>query len=135
LIIVDSSAWIEYFRGSGSPVNAEVRRLVDQGGPIATTELVILETLAGARDSNHALRLRRFLYTFDLAPTHGVSDYETAADIFHACRRAGSTIRSLIDCVIAAIAIREGAEVLHKDRDYDQIALHAGLRLAAVGAG
>lgn len=58
-------------------------------------------------------------------------DAEEAAHIYRVCRRAGETIRSMNDCLIAAIAIRNDVPVLHRDRDYDAIARHFPLRLVA----
>ncbi|MGI8904565.1 MAG: PIN domain-containing protein [Solirubrobacteraceae bacterium] len=54
--------------------------------------------------------------------------------MYRACRRGGETIRTMLDCVIAAVAIREHAELLHHDRDFDAIARHTPLRLARAGA-
>lgn len=56
-------------------------------------------------------------------------DYEEAADLYRGCRSRGATVNKLIDCLIAAIAIREGATVLHNDRDFEVLAKHTRLRL------
>lgn len=64
-----------------------------------------------------------------LLPARDPDDYLVAATIYRACRRAGETIRTMLDCVISAVAIREGAQILHHDRDFEAIARHAPLLL------
>ena len=130
MIVVDTSAWIEFLRGTGSPVHRTVRRLLDAGERLATTEVVVMEVLAGARDPVHEDRLRRLVLGGELLPLAGLSDYEDAAGLYRRCRRAGATLRSLTDCLIAVVVIRAGAEILHSDRDFDAITRHVPLRIA-----
>lgn len=59
----------------------------------------------------------------------GPGDYESAAELYRLCRRTGETPRQLSDCLIAAVAIRNDAELLCEDADFDAIARHAPLRL------
>ena len=70
------------------------------------------------------------LSSFKHVPLDGLSDYEHAAEIQRICRSQGDTIRSLIDCLIAAVAIREDLPVLSADRDFEVIAKHTSLQLA-----
>ena len=130
MILVDTSAWVEYLRGTKSRVNRQVRVLLESEERLATSEVVVMEVLAGARDVAHGERLRRLLFGCDLLPLTGLSDYEDAASLYRRCRGAGNTIRSLTDCLIAVVAIRNGAEILHADRDFDTIARHAPLQIA-----
>ena len=58
-------------------------------------------------------------------------DYDAAAALYRQCRRGGETVRKLLDCLIAAVAIRAGIPVLHNDRDFDGIARHTELQLDA----
>ncbi|MEQ9398169.1 MAG: PIN domain nuclease [Longimicrobiales bacterium] len=127
MILVDTSAWVEYLRATGSPADRAIRARIEAGEPLALAEPVVMELLAGARDEAHGQRLRRMLLSFDCRPTAGLADWEEAARIYRACRRAGSTVRSLTDCLIAAVALREGFEVLAADRDFDAIARETGL--------
>jgi predicted nucleic acid-binding protein len=60
--------------------------------------------------------------------------FEQAADLYRACRRAGATVRSGVDCLIAACALRHGLEVLHHDRDFDAIARIVPLRSRSIKA-
>ena len=130
MILVDTSAWIEYLRGTGSRVHRKVRELLETEQPLASTEVVVMEVLAGARDDLHLERLRRLLFRCEFLPLAGLSDYEDAAALYRQCRRAGKTLRSLTDCLIAVVAMRANAELIHADRDFDTIARHAPLRIA-----
>jgi predicted nucleic acid-binding protein len=107
-----------------------MRALLESEERLASTEVVVMEVLAGARDDSHWERLRRLLFSYEFLPLTGLSDYEDAAALYRQCRRAGTTLRSLTDCLIAVVAIRSGAELIHADRDFDTIARHAPLRIA-----
>jgi predicted nucleic acid-binding protein len=129
LILVDTSAWVEFLRDTGSSVCQRVDDLLD--GEMATCHPIRMEILAGARDEQHLNDLRRLLARASLLPTRA-TDYEQAAALFRICRRGGETVRKLIDCLIAATAIRLGATVLHADSDFDVLARHAGLQIDAL---
>lgn len=128
MILADSSAWVEYLRGTGSPVCRRMRALVVPVG-LAVTEMVVMEILAGARDDLEWSTLRRLLYRCELVPIDGLDDFEAAAAIYRACRGGGESVRRLTDCLIAAVAIRARLEVLHRDRDFDVIARYTDLRV------
>jgi predicted nucleic acid-binding protein len=98
------------------------------GEEIATCEPVWMEILAGARDERHLSALRRLLAGATLMSTMSI-DYEEAAALYRICRRNGETPRRLIDCLIAAIAIRTDAAVLHVDADFDVLSRHTSLRI------
>jgi predicted nucleic acid-binding protein len=127
MVLADSSAWIEFLRGGDHPVRARLRTLVERRG-VSITEPVVMEVLAGVPIRSHA-GIRSALVALPLLPTRGLDDYEAAARIYQACRAGGDTPRGLIDCLIAAVAIREGAAVLHHDRDFDVIARHTPLEI------
>jgi predicted nucleic acid-binding protein len=127
VILVDTSAWIEFQRATGSAVDARLTRAIERDEELATTGIVVLELLAGARDESQALALRRLLDRCAFLPLEEPSDEEAAAAVYRACRRGGDTIRRLPDCLIAAVAIRAGTPVLHSDADFDAIARHAPL--------
>lgn len=129
LIVVDSSAWIEHLRATGSPAHLAVRRLLDERGRIAVTELVVMELLAGAVPLAKAVALRDRLRGYTMLPLRGLADFEHAAALYRACRAAGETLRELSDCLIAVPAIRAGARILHADRDFDVLARHTPLKI------
>ncbi len=129
MILADTSAWVEFLRATGSEANVRLRDLLD-GGELLTTDVVRMELLAGARDDAHRDELRGLLGRCDFMPTDGPGDYESAADLYRACRRSGHTVRALTDCLIAAVAIRGRAALLHADADFDALALHTPLEIA-----
>lgn len=130
MILIDSSAWIEFLRETGSSIHHRVRAALDSGRPLAWTDVVGMEILAGSRDDADRDRLRRLLYGRHFLPIEGPDDYESAADLYRSCRRGGETPRKLTDCLIAAVAIRNDAAVLSGDTDFEVIARHTDLRLA-----
>jgi predicted nucleic acid-binding protein len=127
VILVDSSAWIEFQRATGSAVDERLTRAIETDEPLATLGLVVLEVLAGARDEQQARDLLRLLDRCSFVPVEEPSDWELAAALYRACRRAGTTVRGLPDCLIAVLAMRVGADLLHQDADFDSIARHAPL--------
>jgi predicted nucleic acid-binding protein len=131
LIIVDSSAWIEYLRRSGSREHHRVRDLLGEGGDLATTATILLEVLAGAGDESEAVALERLLGRCAFLAADEPLDAASAAAIYRVCRRAGETLRAIPDCLIAAVAIRTGSALLHRDSDFEAIARHAPLELLA----
>ncbi|HEX8689076.1 MAG TPA: PIN domain nuclease [Solirubrobacterales bacterium] len=130
MTIVDSSAWIDFLRGAGGVTRA-LRSLLEEKAELAITDVVLMEVLAGARDDAERNRLRRFLYAQQFLPVEGPADYESAAELHRLCRRGGRTPRNLVDCLIAVVAIRNDAELLTADVDFQVIARYAPLRLTA----
>jgi hypothetical protein len=126
MILVDTSAWIEFLRDTGSAVCTRVDEVL--GADIATCDPVRMEVLAGARDAEHLSNLRRLLARASALPTTPV-DYEQAAALYRTCRHNGETVRKLIDCLIAAVTLRANASILHADTDFDVLARHTGLQI------
>lgn len=128
MILIDTSAWVEFLRDTGSPTCIRVDELL--AGDMAICDPVRMEVLAGARDERHLAELRGLLARATVLPT-SPSDYESAASLYRICRRNGETVRKLIDCLIAAVAIAADTPVLHADADFDAMARHTDLVLAA----
>lgn len=125
MILIDTSAWVEFLRGTDSPVCNAVDRLL--GDDIATCDAISMELLAGARDDHQLTQLRGLLARTTVLPTTPV-DYELAAVLYRSCRARGETVRKLIDCLIAAVAVRAGVEILHADTDFEVLARHTDVR-------
>ena len=89
-----------------------------------------MEMLAGARDESHLLNLRGPLARAVVTPLQE-SDYENATAIKCQCRRQGTAVRKLFDCLVAAIAIRAGVPILHHDADFHTLARHTNLQFHA----
>ena len=128
MILVDTSAWIELLRATGHPAHVTLRHHLERRSPIATTEPIIMELLAGTRSRAEYSRLRASLVALPRLTVRGLADFESAAELYRACRGRGGTVRKLIDCLIAAIAVRENATLLHNDRDFEALARHTRLR-------
>ena len=126
VILVDTSAWIEFLRNTGSTVCYAVDELLAE--EIAVCDAVRMEVLAGARDESHLLSLRRLLARAAVIPTLA-SDYDDAAALYRRCRRQGETVRKVIDCLIASTAIRAGVPILHNDADFEVLARHTELEI------
>jgi predicted nucleic acid-binding protein len=126
LILIDTSAWIEFLRDTRSSVCERVDRLLESR--IATCDAVRMEVLAGARDQEHLEQLRRLLARATLLPTESI-DFDAAAAVYRSCRSQGKTVRKVIDCLIAAVAMRANVPVLHLDQDFTVIAAATDLRV------
>lgn len=131
MILVDTSAWIEWLRATGSPCAAALDRVVENAVPFGLTGLIYQEILQGARSQRSLDRLadyfgsQRFYWPNDPIQTH-----REAAALYQTCRSAGITIRSTVDCFIAQLAIEHDLVLLHGDRDFQRIAQAApSLRL------
>jgi len=129
-VLVVSSAWVEYLRRTGSAYHFRVRALIESSED-ATTDPVMLEVVGGGRSATMTRALSRLLARAHYVPQRSHEDVLNAIDIYHRCRVAGETVRSLNDCLIAAIAIRNDIPVLHADRDFDVMARHTPLQVAA----
>ena len=126
MILIDSSAWVEFLRDTGSDVCRRVDSLLSED--VATCDAIRMEILAGARDGEHLISLRRLLARAASLPIAPI-DFDEAAGLYRTCRRGGETVGKLIDCLIAATAIRAGVPILHADGDFDVLARHTALQL------
>lgn len=133
MILVDTSAWVDYLRAEPGPSTAELTRLVRSGEELATTEPIIMELLAGADTPARSRDLQRLTNGLPLLGVEPRLDFRQAASIFLAVRRTGRTVRSLVDCLIASVALRHEVALLHRDADYDAIAGCLPLRVHPVG--
>lgn len=121
--LIDSSAWVEFLRRTGSPANIEVRRLMqDEPGSVVTTEPVVMELLAGAPGARAYSQLEKLTTALRLLSVDAAVDYRDAALAFRAVRAGGHTVRKMLDCLIAVVAVRTGATLVHRDRDFDRLA-------------
>jgi predicted nucleic acid-binding protein len=123
--LVDTSVWIEVFRAR-RPLDLEEAVDFDD---IATCLPVIQEVLQGFRDERAYRRARDAMIALPIVESPlAESLFSEAVDLYRAARRAGSTVRSSVDCLIAACAIRHDLEILHRDRDFPALASVSPLR-------
>jgi predicted nucleic acid-binding protein len=126
LILVDTSIWIEVFR-QRDPLDLATVGEIEE---IATCLPVIQEVLQGFRDEWAYRLARRSMLAFPLVEAPLRTElYLEAAQLHRQARRAGLTIRSGVDCLIAACALRAGLTVAHRDRDFDLLARVAPLEV------
>jgi predicted nucleic acid-binding protein len=128
MVIVDTTVWIDYFRGIKNPqslwLNVEA-----QNKRLGLTDLILSEVLQGIRDDQEFLKVQRELLRFEVFTTGGIDLAVHAAENFRALRKKGFTIRRIADCWIATFCLREGHELLHRDRDFDPFESELGLRV------
>ena len=127
MILADTSAWVEYDRATGSAVHRRVAELIATDGPLSVTEPVIMEVLAGARSNQRELDLRRLLLRFRLLGFDAAADFDAAVRIYRRCRAAGLTPRGMVDCMIAAVAWRNGASLLAQDVELQRLGQIIGI--------
>lgn len=120
--LVDSSIWIDYFRCLTTPARDALHSMLADGAEVFITEPIIMELLAGAPDFSAARRLETLVNGLSLLTVEPDLDYRDAATIYRTVRRTGRTIGKMNDCLIAAVALRTGATVVHKDMDFEMIA-------------
>jgi len=133
MILVDSSVWIDYFRGTMTPQTEKLDSLLGIEA-IATGDLILTEVLQGfasERDFNQARKLMTSLVIVDLA---GQNIAIQAAQNFRVLRSHGITVRKTIDTVIATRCIESELSLLYCDRDFDPFVEHLGLRPALPGS-
>jgi hypothetical protein len=129
LILVDTSAWVEYDRATGSAVDLRLSELIAADGPIAVTEPIVMEVVSGAANDKRETDVRRLLVRFQLLGFDAAADFDGAALIYRRCRAAGVTPRGMIDCMIAVVAWRTQATLLAHDADLARVARVIGIEL------
>jgi predicted nucleic acid-binding protein len=129
VILVDTSAWVEYDQATDSAVDRRLTDLIRTDGPVAVTEPVVTEVLAGARSDEQESDLGRLLLRFELLQFDSAADFNGAVRIYRRCRAAGFTPRGMVECMIAAVAWRQRATVLTCDVDFEHIARIVGIGL------
>jgi hypothetical protein len=133
LILVDSSVWIDYFRGVRTPSSDRLDALLGEEA-LATVDVVLTEVLQGFtsdRDFDTALRL---LTSLEIVPVMGETTALDAARNYRRLRMLGVTVRKTIDTLIATRCIERSDALLYSDRDFDPFVAHLGLRSATAEA-
>jgi predicted nucleic acid-binding protein len=129
VIVVDTSVWIEFLEGTGTSFDRHLAELIRMDAPIALTEVIYCEVLQGIRDDAVHAKVREILQAFPVLLLDGLRSADRAVTLYRTCRRRGFTIRSTVDCLIAAVCLDAGAELFQHDRDFDVLAKVANLKL------
>ena len=129
MILVDSSVWVDYFRGAETP---QVEMLDGLFGRtrLAVGDLIVVEVLQGVRDEKEFNLVRKTLDVFTQVELAGHDIAVKAARNYRALRAMGITVRKTIDTIIATKCIEGGYTLLHSDRDFAPFADHLGLKVA-----
>ena len=129
MILVDTRVWIDFFNGADSEEKASLHKLIANHTRIAITDIILTEILQGIRDTHQFERVKNTLKQLDILHAIPINTYIHAAEIYRICREKGFTIRKTNDCLIAAVAIENSCQLLHKDKDFKAIAQFVDLQL------
>lgn len=122
MIVVDTSVWIDVINERETPKARRCIGLLEDGAPLALTDVIFTEILQGFRTEREATRVERHLRSFPVLCLQTLDDYALGASLYRQVRRAGITIRKTLDCLIAVPCVREGVPILHSDDDFERIA-------------
>ena len=123
MYLVDTSAWVDYLGERATQAAGLLSEVLDRGVPFSITASIYQELLQGAASERDFEQLAEYLGTQRFHhPEDPVDSYRQAALLYYRCRRAGVTIRSTIDCLIARQAIEGDLFLLHNDRDFTNMA-------------
>jgi predicted nucleic acid-binding protein len=137
-VLVDSSAWVDYFNDYPSALTEEVDRLLGSEHELCTIGVVVLEVAQGLRYERRRHPVLSLFRKLTLLEVHTIDPYLRAAELYRELRARGVTIRSSIDCLVVAAAEAHGCRLLFRDRDLDRIVasgLTSVLRWHGSGAG
>ncbi len=132
MILVDTSVWVDFLRGEDSPQRRLLHRLIEDEEDVTMTEIIVTEILQGIKNDREFRAIKDYLLDFPLYRPKGIETYLHAAWIYRDCRKRGNTVRSTVDCIIAAICIENDLTLLHKDNDFAIIEARTGLRVIEV---
>ncbi len=129
MILVDSTVWIDFFKGADSIFRRKLHQLIEEEEGVCLTAINLTEILQGIRSDTDFERTRRYLLLFPLFSARNLDTYIHAAKIYRTCQRSGNTVRKTVDCLIAAIAIENILSLFHNDRDFDKLAACTKLKV------
>ena len=118
MVIVDTTVWVDYFRGVANPETDWVHAELEHQR-LGLTDLILCEVLQGVRDDVAAKAVERELRKLEVFHMCGVELARDAARNYRTLRSRGHTVRRTIDCLIATFCIREQYSLIQRDRDYD----------------
>ena len=121
-VLVDTSAWVDLINEHESPESLALADLLAGDDDICTCGVIVAEVLQGLRRPSSYARVRDGFEHLTFLDPSGMPLYVRAAEIYQTLRKRGRTVRSTIDCLIAAIAEENGCHLLHRDSDLREIA-------------
>lgn len=124
--LVDTSVWVEFLRGTDSAGDRFLQERVGRS-PVGWTGPVLGEILAGSSPPS-AAQVERMVAAQEYVAVDPLEDFVWAADAYRRVRSSGRTVRSLMDCVIAAVCVRTSSVLVHRDSDFEVLAGVTDLR-------
>ena len=122
MILVDTSVWIDFFDHPHSPYAKELQHLIEKEEELYLSDVNLTEILQGIKEDKAFEEIQDYLIQFSILRAKSLQTYIHAANIYRSCRRIGKTISKTMDAVIAAVAIENGLQLFHHDKDFDSIA-------------
>lgn len=126
MVIVDTTVWVDFFKGKDTPQVEVLERFLTEGEDICVCGVILTEVLQGIREDKAYRQTLSLFDAFIFLPMNRLT-FQKAAELYRSLRRKGITVRKPIDCMIAAVAIQHDIPVLHSDRDFDPIEKHCRL--------
>lgn len=132
MIVVDTSVWIDLLTGHFSPQASILKKSIENKELVALTDISYAEILMGIQNDALYSQTKHYLQKFDILNSSGIQLCENAALLYRMCRKHGKTVRSLINCLIAACCIERKCFLLQRDRDFESIASISSLKLLSI---
>ncbi len=130
--ITDSSVWIDYFNGIENKETEFLNRGIEHDQRIAICPAILQEVLQGIRDDLKFALVREEMMNVDILEWDILTASIEAASLFRSLKKKGITIRNGVDCLIASYAIQYNIPLLHRDKDFEKIALHSPLKIVSI---
>ena len=134
MVLVDTTVWIDFFRGDATPQVAALERLIAEKQDLCVCGIVLTEVLQGIRDDRRYKQIKGRFDDLIFLPMSRMT-FVKSAEMYRSLRKKGITVRKPVDCMIAAVAITHKVQLLHNDRDFNPLQKHFGLKVAGTGKG
>ncbi len=128
-MLVDTSVWIDFFNGNPGRHSDFLAHAIEADEPVYLHSIILMEVLQGFRSDRDHAAVRDILLSYDFISEDPVEDAIGASDLYRSLKKKGATIRKSVDCLIAYAAIKNDMPLLHRDRDFDNIAKHTKLKV------
>jgi len=132
MVLIDTTVWIDFFRGEATPQVAVLERLIAESQDLCICGIVLTEVLQGIRDDGRYRQIKTHFDNLIFLPMTRMT-FVKSAEMYRSLRKKGITVRKPVDCMIAAVAIAHEAQLLHNDRDFNPLQKHFSLKVGKIG--
>lgn len=129
MILVDTSVWISFFNKEDSRAAKRLKELLEVEEDLCLIDLILVEILQGLKDDALFEEIKNYLLTFPILRAKSLVTFIHAAEIYRLCKKKARPVKKTIDTIIAAVALENGVELFHQDKDFEQIASCANLKI------